>query len=113
MRGRGMGRRLWRTALACATVGALALPAAAQAQGAGKRVMLYTGTTGFRHTDGINNGRPVIQAKLQELGYTVDWEDCNARGTGANNCNTADKNQRIFTAANLARYDAIAFLNMS
>ena len=45
--------------------------------------MLYTGTTGFRHTDGINDGRPVVQSKLEALGYTVDWEDCNDRGPGA------------------------------
>ncbi|MDA0138859.1 ThuA domain-containing protein [Solirubrobacter deserti] len=95
-------------------------PSAAHAQGPGdgKRVMLYTGTTGFRHTDGINNGRPVIQAKLTELGYTVDWEDCSARSAAgveptANNCNHAQKNPRIFSAENLARYDAIVFLNMS
>src|SRR3954462_12550689 len=115
MRGRGMGRRLWRTALACATVGAFALPAAAQAQGQGqgKRVMLYTGTTGFRHTDGINNGRPVIQSKLEALGYTVDWEDCNLLGGAAGNCDNPDKNPRIFTDENLARYDAVVMLNMS
>ena len=53
-------------------------PAAAHAQG--KRVLLYTGTTGFRHTDGINGGRPVVQAALQSAGYTVDWEDCTNNG---------------------------------
>ncbi|WP_169542122.1 ThuA domain-containing protein [Solirubrobacter soli] len=106
-------RRLWHGALACAVLGALALPAAAQAQGQGKRVMLYTGTTGFRHTDGINNGRPVIQQKLEALGYTVDWEDCNLLGGGTGTCDNADKNPRIFTDANLARYDAVVMLNMS
>src|SRR4051795_10573431 len=105
MRGRGMGRRLWRTALACATVGALALPAAAQAQGQTKRVLLYTGTTGFRHTDGINGGRPVVQSALQTAGYTVDWEDCTNNGGAVGNCDNADKNPRIFTDANLAKYD--------
>ena len=76
----GVPRR--RVALLCAAaaaITAMALPSAAQAQGQGKRVMIYTGTTGFRHTDGINDGRPIIQAKLEELGYTVDWEDCNGR----------------------------------
>ena len=43
----------------------------------GKRVLLYTGTTGFRHTDAINNGRTPVQNALQAAGYTVDWEDCN------------------------------------
>ena len=75
--------------------------------------MIYTGTTGYRHTDGINNGRPVVQSKLEALGYTVDWEDCNGIGTGTGNCNHAQKNPRIFTTDNLARYDAIVMLNMS
>ncbi|HWK27987.1 MAG TPA: ThuA domain-containing protein, partial [Solirubrobacter sp.] len=99
-----------------ALAGATAIAPAAQAQdepGAGKRVLLYTGTTGYRHTDGINGGRPVIQSKLEALGYGVDWEDCNGRGTGTGNCNHANKNPRIFTGENLARYDAVVFLNMS
>jgi hypothetical protein len=92
---------------------ACALPSVASAQGQGKRILLYTGTTGFRHTDGINGGRPVIQSKLEALGYTVDWEDCNNLGTATTNCNHADKNPRIFTAENLARYDALVMLNAS
>ncbi|MDA0185381.1 ThuA domain-containing protein [Solirubrobacter phytolaccae] len=94
---------------------AAALPAAAEAQGSGdgKKVLIYTGTTGYRHTDGINGGRPVVQSKLEGLGYAVDWEDCSGRGTGANNCNNANKNPRIFTSENLAKYDALVFLNMS
>ena len=47
-----------------------------------KRLLLYTGTTGFRHTDGINGGRPVVQAALETAGYTVDWEDCTNNGGG-------------------------------
>ena len=43
-------------------------------------------------------------SKLEALGYTVDWEDCNLLGTGTGNCNNADKNPRIFTDENLARY---------
>ena len=59
-----------------ATIGAVLAPAVAQAKD-GKRVLLYTGTTGFRHTDAINNGRTPVQNALQAAGYTVDWEDCN------------------------------------
>ena len=59
----------------------MALPAGAQAQGQGKKILIYTGTTGFRHTDGINGGRPIIQSRLEGLGYTVDWEDCSSRAT--------------------------------
>ena len=62
--------------------------------------MIYTGTTGFRHTDGINNGRPVIQSKLQDLGYTVDWEDCSGSAPGPAN-GTATRRRR--TAASLRR----------
>jgi hypothetical protein len=60
---------------------AAAMPAVAEAQGPGdgKRVLIYTGTTGYRHTDGINGGRPIVQGKLEGLGYTVDWEDCSGR----------------------------------
>ncbi|HEX6024761.1 MAG TPA: ThuA domain-containing protein, partial [Solirubrobacter sp.] len=108
-----LGRRVVLLCLMLATTIACALPGVAAAQGEGKRIMIYTGTTGFRHTDGINNGRPVIQSQLEGLGYTVDWEDCNGLGTGTNNCNHPDKNPRIFTSENLARYDAIVFLNMS
>ena len=78
-----------------------------------KRLLLYTGTTGFRHTDAINGGRPVVQTALETAGYTVDWEDCTNNGGGASNCDNANKNPRIFTDDNLARYDAIVLLNAS
>jgi hypothetical protein len=105
----------WGIALLCVAAAALVAPSVANAQGQGKRILLYTGTTGFRHTDAINNGRPVVQNALQAIGFTVDWEDCtnNATMPGTNNCNHADKNPRIFTDANLARYDAIVLLNAS
>ena len=45
-----------------ATRGFLAAPAKAED---GKRVLIYTGTTGYRHADGIDNGRPVVQAALE------------------------------------------------
>ena len=88
-------------------------PSCARADSASKRILLYTGTTGFRHTDAINNGRPVVQAAIEAAGYTVDWEDCTNNGGGATNCDNADKNPRIFTDTNLARYDAIVLLNSS
>jgi plastocyanin len=93
-------------------LGVLAYAPAAHAQAGGK-VLIYTGTTGFRHTDGINNGRPVIQNALQAAGYAVDWEDCDNNGGAANNCDNPDKNPRVFTDDNLAQYDAILFLNAS
>jgi len=85
----------------------------AHAQGEGKRILFYTGTTGYRHTDGIAGARDNLVPKLRELGYTVDLEDCSGNGTGTNNCNHADKNPRIFSEENLADYDAIVFANMS
>src|SRR4051794_41040623 len=96
-----------------ALLAAVLAPSAAQAQGQTKRLLLYTGTTGFRHTDGINGGRPVVQSALEAAGYTVDWEDCTNNGGGATNCDNANKNPRIFTDENLARYDAIVLLNAS
>ena len=53
------------------------------------------------------------RAALETAGYTVDWEDCTNNGGAASNCDNADKNPRIFTDANLARYDAIVLLNSS
>ncbi|GAB3143404.1 ThuA domain-containing protein [Microbispora hainanensis] len=93
-----------------ANKGLLAAPAKAED---GKRVLIYTGTTGYRHADGIDNGRPVVQAALEAEGYEVDWEDCDNNGGGANNCDNPNKNPRIFTDENLARYNAILFLNAS
>ncbi len=109
------GRRAILLCAALVLTVACALPSVASAQGQGKRILLYTGTTGFRHTDAINNGRPIVQRELEAAGFTVDWEDCTNNGTTptTNNCNHADKNARIFTDANLARYDAILLLNAS
>jgi PKD repeat protein/plastocyanin len=99
--------------LAAALAAALAFgPAPASAQES-KRILLYSGTTGYRHADAINNGRPVVQSALEAAGFTVDWEDCDNNGGGANNCDNADKNPRVFTDANLARYDAILLFNAS
>ena len=104
-------RRVAMLCAAAAAVTAMALPAGAQAQlpGEGKKIMIYTGTTGFRHTDGINGGRPIIQSRLEGLGYAVDWEDCNSRAhlevnLRPTHCNHPNKNPRVFTAANLAQY---------
>ena len=101
--------------LALSLVAALAVgspPASAQ-EPQTKRILLYTGTTGFRHTDAINNGRPVVQAAIEAAGYTVDWEDCDNNGGGAENCDNPNKNARVFTDDNLARYDAILLFNAS
>ena len=69
-------------AAVAALVASMLVPAMASAQD-NKRVLLYTGTTGFRHTDGINGGRPVVQTALETAGFTVDWEDCTNNGGAA------------------------------
>jgi Trehalose utilisation len=109
-----MSKRLLRTAAAVATASLAALavgvaPAAAEKP----RVMLYTGTTGFRHTDAINNGAPVVRAALIEAGYAVDWEDCNNNGGNLGNCDHPTANERVFTDKNLKQYDAILLFNAS
>src|SRR5690606_22791600 len=100
-------------ALALLIAGAATAPSTAQAQGEGKKVLIYTGTTGFRHSDAINNGRPVLQGALEDIGFEVDWEDCNGFGTGSGQCQNTDKNPRIFTGDNLSQYDALVFFNVS
>jgi plastocyanin len=99
--------------LVLACLWAALAPSPAHAQDEDPRVLLYTGTTGFRHAGAINDGRPVVQNALEAIGYTVTWEDCNGLGGAAGSCDNADKNPRIFTAANLAQYDAILLLNAS
>ncbi len=110
-RSRGVVRRCLVSA--AIVLGVLSIAPSAHAQGASKRVMLYTGTTGYRHADGINNGRPAVQLALERDGYTVDWENCDNNGGAEGNCDHPDKNARIFTDENLNRYDAVVFLNAS
>ena len=104
------------TLLLAAVVAALtigAAPAAAQDEDEPSRVLLYTGTTGFRHAGAINPGVPILTAALQQAGYTVDWEDCNNNGGAPGNCDHPSENPRVFTKDNLDRYEAILFFNAS
>ena len=107
-------RAACRLLLCVAFVGLLAsilIPAAAQAQS--KRVLLYTGTTGFRHTDGINGGRPVVQTALQTAGYTVDWEDCTNNGGGSDQLRQRQQEPAHLHGREPRAYDAIVLLNSS
>jgi Trehalose utilisation len=103
-------------------------PASAQAPDDGKRVLVYTGTTGYRHAGSgtITNSTQAIhptaigsiQSQLAAGGIASDWEDCNGYAIPpatptAGQCNHPDKNPRIFSPQNLARYDAIFFMNAS
>jgi Trehalose utilisation len=76
-------------------------------------VMLYTGTTGYRHADAINTGAPIVKTALERAGYDVDWEDCIDNGGNSGNCDHPSQNPRVFTDRNLERYDALLFLNAS
>jgi hypothetical protein len=106
---------LSRTSLIVAgLVAALALGAVpAAAKDDTGRVMLYTGTTGYRHASAINPGSPILQAALEDAGYRVTREDCDNNGGAPGNCDHASKNPRIFTDENLDRYDAILLFNAS
>ena len=105
------------TAALIASLAAGSGPAAANGEqardGDQPRVMVYTGTTGYRHADAINSGRPIVQAALEQAGYRVDWEDCTDNGGNAGNCDHATENPRVFRLGNLLRYDALLFFNAS
>jgi hypothetical protein len=115
-------------ALAFAAVCSSTAPAVAQDPADGKRVLIFTGTTGYRHAGSgtITNSTQAIhpaalqaiQSQLQAAGVASDWEDCNGYAIPpaeptANQCNHPDKTPRIFSPENLARYDAVYFMNAS
>jgi glucose/arabinose dehydrogenase/type 1 glutamine amidotransferase len=101
-----------RGIVALAIIAGLALPAVAQADD-DPRVLIYTGTTGFRHTGAINDGIGPIQAALDRAGIDYVREDCNLNGGNPGNCDHPDKNPRIFTRENLRQFDAIFLFNAS
>jgi plastocyanin len=98
-------------ALAVASAGGWTTTASAQE--AEQRVLLYTGTTGYRHASAIDPGTPVLKAALEEAGYAVDVETCIDNGGAEGNCDHPDANPRVFTDENLAQYDAILLFNAS
>ena len=102
-----LGGRVAALAVACA--GAAAAPEMAAAAEA--KVLIYTGTVAHRHSEAINTGIGPLRDALTAAGIESDWEDCNGYGTVTGQCQHEDKNPRVFTAANLARYDAMFFFN--
>ncbi len=98
----------------------LVAPSIAAAQGDAK-VLIYSGTTGYRHSGTGEAVQPavveLIQSKLQAAGIASDYRSCNGQGTGAGTLpgcrNATVGNPAIFTAANLAQYDAIFFWQAS
>ena len=101
----------------------LPLPAApaAVAQGNSAKVLIYSGTVGYRHA---NSGEAIQPAVVEEIqsssrppGSRATTASCNGPGTGAGTLpgcrNATVGNPAIFTAANLAQYDAIFFWQAS
>ena len=96
-------------------------PATASAQGETAKVLIYSGTTGYRHANATEAIQPavveLIQSKLQAAGVTSDYRTCSGHGTGTGalpGCRNATVgNPAIFTSANLAQYDAIFFWQAS
>jgi glucose/arabinose dehydrogenase/type 1 glutamine amidotransferase len=112
---RPLAIRAARGALMLAVGLALALVTASvsAAEARASKVLIYTGTTGFRHTDAINSGIGPIERALDQAGIEHVREDCNRNGGAPGNCDHPDKNPRIFTPQNLAQYDAIFLFNAS
>ena len=120
-----LGGRILIALLAFASMLALA-PPSASAQGENGNVLIYSGTTGYRHEGGSQaippNGEATgavaaIQEALTAAGYTSDYRTCNGTGTAAGaepGCRNPDVgNPAIFTEENLAQYSAIMFFSAS
>jgi glucose/arabinose dehydrogenase/type 1 glutamine amidotransferase len=112
-------RRALALAIAFAWTG-LAAPTAA-AQGDTGKVLMYSGTTGYRHSGTGEAIQPavvdLIRSRLSAAGIEADYRTCNGQGTGGGalpGCrNTELGNPAIFTSENLAQYDAIFFWQAS
>jgi plastocyanin len=120
----GMLGRILLGVLAFASLIAL-YPSPASAQENGK-VLIYSGTTGYRHEGGSQaippNGEATgavaaIQEALTAAGYESDYRTCNGTGTEAGaepGCRNPDVgNPAIFTEANLSQYSAILLFSAS
>ncbi|RIJ70548.1 DUF1349 domain-containing protein [Nakamurella silvestris] len=67
----------------------------AKEKAAGYKVLVWTGLTGFNHTDGIAAGSAAITSWGAANGYTTD----------------VSSDATVFTAANLAQYSTVVFLS--
>jgi len=93
----------------------------ALAQGETANVLMFSGTTGYRHGGGNEAIQPdvvdAIQDQLADAGMTSDYHTCNGTGTGGGalpGCrNETEGTPAIFTEENLADYDAIFFWQAS
>jgi hypothetical protein len=93
----------------------------ATAQEEAKKVLIYSGTTGYRHEGGgqaIGDAAvQAIQSRLADAGIESDYRTCNGMSEDAGDppgCrNPEEGNPAIFTPENLAQYDAIFLFNAS
>ena len=93
------------------------------AQGEAPNVLIYSGTTGYRHNHTGEAIQPqvvdLIQSRLAQAGIESDYETCgnDEQGQplpGLSGCRDATEgNPAIFTPENLAQYDAIFFWQAS
>ncbi|MBE2315747.1 ThuA domain-containing protein [Solirubrobacter sp. CPCC 204708] len=91
---RTVDRRLGLALLA--TLFILLVPtAAAYAQEPRFKALVFSKTTGFRHTDAINAGIPAIRALAEQHNFSLD----------------ATEDSAAFTEHNLAQYDVVVWLN--
>ena len=108
------GRRWLTLAVTLGSMAVAAPPAAAQGDTA--KVLMYSGTTGYRHSGPGEAIQPavvdLIRSRLLAAGIEADYRTCNGQGTGAGTlpgCRNPDVgNPAIFTDENLAQYDASA-----
>jgi glucose/arabinose dehydrogenase/type 1 glutamine amidotransferase len=113
-------RRRW-LALAVALGWMAVAPASAAGQGDTAKVLMYSGTTGYRHSGPGEAIQPavvdLIRSRLVAAGIEADYRTCNGPGTGSGalpGCrNPQVGNPAIFTPENLAQYDAIFFWQAS
>ena len=119
--GRGMARKWVGLVVALLALGALA-PAAASAQGDTAKVLIYSGTTGYRHANSSEAIQPavveLIQAKLQAAGRHERLPDVQRARHRHRHGSRAAATRRSATPrssprANLAQYDAIFFWQAS
>ncbi|WP_240662635.1 ThuA domain-containing protein [Streptomyces sp. WAC 06738] len=102
-----------RALLAVAAIGLVATSAVPAEAKSESKVLIYTGTTGYRHAGSIDGGIGPIQKALDQAGISSVREDCDGLGGAVGNCDHPDANPRVFTPENLAQYDAIFLFNSS
>mgnify|MGYP001228043076 FL=1 len=110
-------------ALALVLAGSATFASTARADDEPKRVLMYKGTTGYRHGNGESIDNAAVNtmiSKLEEAGFEVDYRTCNGANTDAGNgdpsivtntnlmgCRHPNANPSIFTEENLSQYDVL------